>query len=256
MRAIAVDDELNTLEALVKEIKKVPQITSVVSFNDGYKALEYVGINDVDIAFLDIQMQLHGIALAKKIGEISPKTNIVFVTAFTDYAIDAFDVKASDYLLKPVRKDDIFNALQKLRNPVLQKNCPFYVQCFGNFEVFKKGVPVQFARAKTKELFAYLISKKGATCTNNEIIAALWENRPDSDSLQSQFRHLVSDLIKMLKDADLQHAVLHKRGNIAIVPDEIKCDFFDYLKGLPGAKQAYTGDFMLQYSWAEPVKPN
>ena len=125
------------------------------------------------------------------------------------------------------------------------------VQTFGNFEVFVDGKPLNFARSKTKELFAYLVMRRGARCNNNEIVSVLWESKPDSPALQSQYRHLVSDLTKVLKSVSAEDVLIKQRGFLAIVPEKLSCDLYDFCADDNNAANNYMGEFMVQYSWAE-----
>jgi two-component SAPR family response regulator len=125
------------------------------------------------------------------------------------------------------------------------------VQTFGNFEVFVDETPVFFTRSKTKELFAYIISRKGALCSNKEIIAAIWEDKDDSPALQSHFRHLVADLTKTFKAMNVDDIIIKEWKHLAVAPDKLSCDFYEMLNGSVRAVNAYSGEFMSQYSWAE-----
>ena len=123
------------------------------------------------------------------------------------------------------------------------------VQTFGNFEVFINGKPLGFARKKTKELLAYLVSRKGAMCYIKELAGVLWEDKKNSPSLQSSVRHLIKDLTETFKRAGVSDVLNRGWGCIAIVPDKISCDFYDYNAGIN--VNNYMGEFMSQYSWAE-----
>ena len=253
MIAIAVDDEKLMLYALVKAIKASPDISAVAEFTSCSKALEWVSSNNPDVAFLDIRIdERNGIELAKNLKDINGETNIIFTTAYNQYALEAYKVYASDYLMKPVNSAAVQNAMEHLRNPIMPKeNGRLKVQCFGNFEVFSGDKPVAFKRAKTKELLAYLVDRNGATCTNNEIIAALWEDEKDSDSLQSNLRHLIADLKKTLASVNAEAALVKERNALAINPDKVICDYYDFMNQIPYAVNSYHGEYMAQYSWAE-----
>lgn len=80
------------------------------------------------------------------------------------------------------------------------------IQCFGNFEIFVGGRPLSFKRSKSKELLAYLVDRNGATCTNGEMLAVLWEDKPDTASLHSHLRNLIFDLSHTLEDAGVNRA--------------------------------------------------
>ena len=108
MIAIAVDDEALMLGALVAAIEASPDITRVESFSDCEEALEFVKTGPVDIAFLDINMRgMGGLSLAEKIIAVRPHCKIVFCTGYEEYAIPAFKLHASGYLLKPISKEDV-----------------------------------------------------------------------------------------------------------------------------------------------------
>ena len=123
------------------------------------------------------------------------------------------------------------------------------VQTFGNFEAFVDGKPLAFTRTKTKELFAYLVSRHGALCKNTEVTAIIWENKEASPTIQSMFRTLVADLTQALKAAGLDDVLVKQRGSIGIRKDKISCDLYDFLDG--NKSNSYLGEFMSQYRWAE-----
>ena len=101
MIAIAVDDEVLMLGALVAAIEASPDITEVAKFSDCEQALEFVKSNTADIAFLDINMRgMGGLALAQNIIAACPNCKIVFCTGYEEYAIPAFKLHASGYVMK------------------------------------------------------------------------------------------------------------------------------------------------------------
>jgi len=253
MNIFAIDDNVLALEELVSAIKEACPNDDVHSFSKPSELLDFAKENACEIAFLDIEMWgMNGIELAQKIKEINNKTNIVFVTGYTKYALDSYTVKASDYVMKPVTKEAVKESLENLRFPVkTEPDKRVRVQTFGNFEVFVDESPVLFSRSKTKELLAYLVSRKGALCSNNEIIAVIWEDKDDSPSMQSHFRHLVADLIRTFNSLNVDDVIIRKWKNLAVVPNKLSCDFYEMLDGNVKAANSYAGEFMSQYSWAE-----
>jgi len=245
MNIIAIDDNVLALEELVSAVKEACPLDAIQAFSKPSELLEFAKENNCDIAFLDIEIWgMNGIELAKKLKEIHENINIVFVTGYSKYALDSYAVKASDYILKPVTREAINKALENLRCPVQAKSDKrVRVQALGNFEVFVDGSPVLFTRSKTKELFAYLVSRKGALCANSEIISALWKDKSDSSAIQSHFRHLVSDLIKTFKLLNAEDIIIKKWKQLAVVPEKLSCDFYE-------AGDERTGEFMSQYDWA------
>ena len=125
------------------------------------------------------------------------------------------------------------------------------VQTFGNFEVFYDGKPVHFSRSRTKELFAYLIDRRGAGSTMGELISVLWEGRPDTDSVRSQLRSLITDLRNTFRQLDEKSIIIKQRDLIAVDPDRVDCDYYRFLAGDKAAVNAFRGEYMSNYSWAE-----
>jgi len=253
MNIIAVDDEHWALVGIEHTLKSVIQDCTLACFDSPGKAISYAKEKRIDIAFLDIEMGgMNGIQLAKSLKDIYNKTNVIFTTGYSHYAVDAFAIHASGYLLKPVTAKAILEAMENIRHPVkaLSKE-RLRVHTFGNFEVFIDERPLVFKRSKTKELFAYLVMRRGARCSNREIVAVIWEDKPDSVALQSQYRHLVQDLTNSLKAVDADNVLIKQRGYLAINPDTFYCDLYNFCAADINAVNSYMGEFMTQYSWAE-----
>lgn len=254
MRIVAVDDEELLLEKLTDAIHEAEPEAEVVAFSRGSKLLAYVEDHPCDVAFLDIQMPgMKGVELARYLKEINPKINIIFVTAYSHYKGDAMDLRASGYLEKPVSTEKVREELDNLRYQVTPRaDAPLHVQCFGNFDVFdRNNTPVHFARSKSKELFAYLISRAGARCTTRELMGILFED--DSLSLKNRnyFQQIVSSMMKSLRDVGAEQVVQRAYQNYSINTALVDCDYFRFRNMDAGAVNAYMGEFMVQYSWAE-----
>ena len=153
MKILAVDDELSALHLLTRNIRAVAPQAEIVEFSDPIAALNWAGENTCDIAFLDIELGcVNGIELGKRLKERNPKTNLIFVTGYLNYAVSAYALHASGYLSKPASQDAIRVELENLRYPMPkpQTGKKLVVHCFGNFEVFYDGKPLTFKRSKTK----------------------------------------------------------------------------------------------------------
>lgn len=112
IRCIVVDDEPVAREILETFVSKTPQLELVKSCEHAMDALEVVQNEIVDVCFLDINMpDINGISLAKLIAN---KAQIIFTTAYRDYAIDGFELQAVDYLLKPIAFDRFLQAVQRI----------------------------------------------------------------------------------------------------------------------------------------------
>ncbi len=116
-RCVVAEDETLLREALLASLHVAwPDLDIVAECEDGGSALEAIAEHQPDVAFLDIRMPgLTGIEVAMAAIEASPRTQVVFVTAYDQYAIDAFDAGAVDYLLKPIALDRLAQTVQRLR---------------------------------------------------------------------------------------------------------------------------------------------
>ena len=248
MIAIAVDDEVLMLGALVKAISASPDIKEVTKFSDCEQALEFVRKNPLDIAFLDISMRgMGGLTLAQKILDTRPNCKIVFCTGYEEYAIPAFKLRASGYLMKPISAEDVQNEIDNIKG-LRQKEKLLTVKCFGNFEVYAKNEKITFKRLKTKELFAYLVDRNGAGMTAKQICAALFPDDEDDTKNAAYLRQLVMDLKNTLKLAGAESVLRHETPCYRVDTSLIQCDYFSYLET---GKPEFHGEYMMQYSWAE-----
>ena len=247
MIAIAVDDEKLMLGALVAAIKVSSDISEVSQFSNCDEALDYVKENAIDIAFLDINMRgMGGLALAEEIIEACPDCKIVFCTGYEEYAIPAFKLHASGYLMKPVSAKDVQVEIDNIKG-IRQSQKPLTVKCFGTFEVYAKGEKLTFKRSKTKELFAFLVDRNGAGVTVAEIGVALWENDEDQKN-QNYIHQLFRDLRQSLEAVGVEEIFERNNYYYSLNPEKLDCDYYTYLKT---GKPEFHGEYMSQYSWAE-----
>ena len=247
MKILLVDDENLQLIRLENTVKRIMPDAECFSYTNPKKAYEETENEKLDIAFLDIEMPLiSGINLAKKLKKNNPLINIIFVTAYNNYALDAYNIHASGYVLKPVNAEKLKKELDALRYEVeLKPSKLLQVKCFGNFDVFKDGTPLKFHRQKSKELFAYLIDREGSSANINELNAVLWE-----EDHKSYLRNLIADIQETLKEAGAEDVFIKRHNECFIDPNKIDCDAYEYKKGNPDAIRMYRGEYMIQYSWA------
>lgn len=248
MTVLIVDDETILLNHLKKVVAQILPEAQIEGFDNCDEALSFADDNKIDIAFLDIQMVgMTGLEFASNLVETHQKINIIFTTGYEQYAMDAFKLNASGYLLKPITKDAVIKALENLRYPIMDDDqIRVKFQCFGNFEVFIDEKPLEFKFSKTKELLAFLVSKRGALCSNEEIISVLWEDFNDHNSY---FKQLRQDLDKTLCENNCENILVRQRGKTGILVNKVDCDYFRYLNG----EKITVREFMSQYSWGEDV---
>ena len=247
MKVLLVDDEQLQLIRLEGACKNVLPDATFLSLSNPVKALEVSKNGDIDLAFLDIEMpEINGIKLENKLKAINPKTKIIFVTAFNDYALEAYKLHASGYITKPVSEEQIKEEIDELNKTIdLISNKRLQIKCFGNFEIFHNGEPVKFSYQKSKEVFAYLIDREGSLININEINAVMWE-----EDHKSYLRNLIADIQQTLKSIDCSDIFIKKRNGCAIDTSKVDCDAYEYKKDNPNAVRMYRGEYMIQYPWA------
>ena len=254
MRILCVDDEPLALQMLEMSIKKAKPDADVTAFEDQDDLLEDAEKNGCDIAFLDIHMRgMNGVELAKRLKEINPKMNIIFVTGFSEYAGDAMSLHASGYIMKPVTAAEVKRELSDLRFPVApKKDALLRVQCFGNFDVFLPGGGhMHFERSRSKEIFAYLVHKCGSSCTIKEIAAALFEDEMYDQKQLNYMQQLTHSLMKSLRAVGAEATVVKSFNSLAVNPDLLDCDYYRFKELDPGAVNSYENEYMSQYYWAD-----
>jgi len=257
MKILTTDNERSALNILNRAIEKVIPDAELKSFSRASAAVKEVCENGFcpDVAFLDIEMPgMTGIELAGKIKKAHPETWIIFVTGFSQYALEAYSVHAGGYLMKPVTPERISEELKQIGlKPALKPESGYRirVQCFGNFEIFVDGKPLDFPRKKAKELFAYLVHKRGTASTTREIASILFEDAPYDTAEQSYLQTIVASMCRALKDAGEEKVIVKNFGSLAIDPALIDCDYYRFLDMDPAAVNSYTGEYMSQYDWGE-----
>lgn len=176
MKAICVDDERILMEDTVAMCLELPEIDEARGFVRPEDALEWLDHNAADLALLDIDMPgMNGIQLAAAIKANHPDMAILFLTGYAQYAVDAFAVRASGYLLKPVTKEALAaDVAYALGGKKTQQTGRVVVQTFGSFDVFVDRKPISFKMAKCKELLAYLVDRQGSGVSRAERSAVLY----------------------------------------------------------------------------------
>jgi len=260
MKIIATDDEKFALEELKDAIYEAKKDADLTCFSSPKEAIAFCENNKVDVAFLDINMRgMNGIALAKKLKEKNPYINVIFVTGYDEYMSDAIDLHCSGYIMKPVTgqavKKKLDNLLFDIKNEenriveVLGKDRPF-AKTFGNFDLFHQGKPLSFGD-KPKEFLAYLIDRGGSSVSRKEICAVLFEDEI-YDNRQNQYLSVIFLRLRTaLSSAGLENIIVKQHNSYAVNTSLFDCDLYNYRKGNPDAINAFHGEYMTQYSWAE-----
>lgn len=254
MRIIAVDDEKAALEILLDCIKNVEDKADIKGFLLPETAVDYAEKNVCDIAFVDVEMpQMNGMDLAHKLKKINPCMNIIFVTAYKDYSMSAFELHASGYVLKPVTESAIKREMDNLRFPIAcdYKDKGIRAVTFGQFDLYVNGEIVHFGRAKSKELLAFLIDRHGGGVTKKEIAGALFEDEAYTRNIQDYLNKIVKELAISLREAGAEEILIKEHNYYAVEVNKFSCDLYEYEKGEAEALNAFRGEYMTQYSFGE-----
>lgn len=269
IRAIVVDDERPSADKMAKLLGDSGVVDIKGKFSNPLEALEYVKKEKIDTAFLDIEMPgMDGFQLSNHILDLQGWTAVVFVTAYSEYAVEAFRVNALDYLLKPVDKKRLNETLDRI---VQEKNINLnqsrmQVRCFGKFKVFAGSGEVKFRTSKAEELLAYLIDGRGAEISRDEIIDRLWPDY-DGDRAVAHFNTTLYNVRKALQQNGIQASIKHSRGCYRLDAASIECDYHRFLSSTSvsrvinditivdyeEAAALYTGDYLggNQFQWSE-----
>ncbi len=252
MRAICVDDKSLITDYLVSLCRGLPPITEAVGFTRARSALQWLRENDAGLALLDIDMpDMNGLALAAEIKKLRPRIAVIFLTGFSEYAADAFQLRASGYLLKPVSKERLAaEVAYALGGKRAAPKAHIRAKTFGSFDLLVDGEPVAFRQAKCKELLAYLIDRQGGSVTRAEAFSILWEDRLYSRPMQKQFDVILRSLRDTLAERGAGDILEMGKGTLRIRPEQISCDAWRFFSGDAEAVNAYQGEYMSAYSWA------
>ncbi|MCB2289740.1 response regulator transcription factor [Clostridium sp. CS001] len=191
MNCIIVDDEYPSREELKYFIKNFSNIKIMEEFDDSIKALEYIEENKPDIIFLDINMpKLDGMALGKIINHFPKKSLIIFITAHKDYAVDAFELQAYDYILKPYSEERIVSTLKNIEKPIDKKSVNSKITLWkDNKMIVRRIIDISYCEAKERETLIYI---KGVQYTINCSISDFYKKLPKESFFRSHRSYIIN----------------------------------------------------------------
>lgn len=234
INVILVDDEKPVLDYLHKMIKELTDLHVAGTYTKPSEALaEAVSIRP-HAAFLDIEMAgMSGLELAAQLTALNPEMEVVMVTAFNEYAVQAFRVNAIDYLLKPVSSEEIIRCVEKLK-----KRLSMQVRAapkgeartigFGGFEVYSEDgtEPIRFPTAKVEELLAFMYVHRHTGASKWAICEQLWPTFEPVKAEQN-LHTTVYRLRKLISEFHLPFELKQQLGNYRITGWN-RCDFIEF----------------------------
>lgn len=276
LKAVLIDDENLALDFLEHQIKQISSLEIVGKYNDPWKAFTYIEEHPIDIVFLDIHIpELNGIELAEKILEINPRLHIVFVTGHDDFAIQAFELNALDYVMKPVSTKRLSNTLERITNEVQETNQSNQISNQLEMTLFQRVAIIDqdnqltcpnWRTTKVEQLYYYLLHRRGQVVEKTEIIELLW---PDFDLKKafSQLYTAIYHIRKTIKSFDGHFQLSNTSVGYMLTLKDVSLDVEKFeniirdeqivsstnIKELEYAISLYKGDFLqgYDYFWLE-----
>ncbi|QJD84622.1 response regulator [Cohnella herbarum] len=230
LRAIIVDDE----ELSVKRLKRILSNTGDVeicgTFFDPREAYQFVAANPIDVAFLDISMpEMNGMKLSRALLDLHASIDIVFVTGYDNYAVQAFDLSALDYLMKPVTAERLAQTLNKLgkkQDGLVSVESRIELLLFDGFNIsLPRGESLKLRSPKTEELLAFLICEKSVT--REKIIDTMW-NDLSPDKAWKNLNSTLYYIRKAIQSSNIVHFIKADRNEIWIEETGIHCDLYEF----------------------------
>jgi two-component system LytT family response regulator len=191
MRVIVIDDEKAMHLIMKKMLSKIPDIEIAGCFSDTASASQYIEVHDVHVAFVDISMpQESGMQFAERMAMQHPDLYIIFVTSHKDYALDAFELSALDYIVKPVSLERIEKSITRARaihqfaETAQSGSGSNRVQIYalGGLEVRTAHGSVKWISRKSAELFGYLLLNRGRIVSRARIVSEVFGDMPHKNA--------------------------------------------------------------------------
>jgi two-component SAPR family response regulator len=234
LKVVIIDDEQLAINMLKLFLSRRKDVEVIGEYTKPSAALREVAELVPDAVFLDMEMMgMNGINLAQQLKEQRKDLLIVFVTAYRDYAVEAFALNAADYLLKPVTQANVDRAITRLferkgvKAPAVD---PLRVQItsFGQMRLLAEGHLVKWRTAKVEELFAYLLHQQGIIVLKDEIIENIWPDL-DGKSIGNNLYTTVYRLKKTLKEHEIPISVESSGGGyIMELNGDIALDYREF----------------------------
>lgn len=278
MKAILIDDEPLALDFLEKQLKKVSNISIKGKFTFFNPELNQDLLKQIDTVFLDIEMpDVHGIELAAELLKINSSLLIIFVTAYNDFATEAFELTAFDYLVKPIQPSRLRKTCERIIS-TLSANEPtqriiteetLLVRVSGEL-IFQQSdgtnIRPEWRTLKVKELFLFLLHNKGRSILKSELAELLWPDTLPEIShsrLYTVIYHLRKTISPFnnhlsIESTDEGYELQLKNTTVDLIEWERQLDLFrhlhpDNIHAFEKVMKLYSGPYLGKYNyiWAE-----
>lgn len=276
MNVIIIDDERIALNYLERQLSTFPNVSIVGAYMNPLLALDAVKSNRPDAVFLDIDLpEMNGIELAERILEIDPSIQVVFVTAYNQFAVHAFEISAIDYIMKPYEAGRLQKTIQRISERRNLQHEDTSDETLLKVRVMRQltletvsGItkPLNWRTVKATELFLYLLQSRGLLVRKSTIIDQLWPTH-DPDKAYSLLYSAIYQIRKTLADFSEHFQIVNQSEGYMLTLHNVWLDIdywqkqFDELPELDehsiaaheSVMSEYTGDYLRSYDylWAE-----
>ncbi len=233
IKVVLVDDEILVLNLLRKRLLDIEGVEIIGEFVDAEMALEAIPKLDADIVFLDVEMpEMNGIELAGELLEGDKHMEIVFVTAYGQYAVEAFKLNALHYILKPVDSSALVEAIDRIRAKNIiklsRKEEKAKIYLFGDVHVAgQNDKKVNWITTKSKELFALLMVHQEFGVNKWTLLETLWPNS-DSEKAHQNLYTTVFRLKRSLGEVCPNIRIENADGHYRLILEDIFCDWYAF----------------------------
>lgn len=277
LKILLVDDEKPALAFLKRMLGTYPELSISGCFSDPMLALEFLLTEKIDVIFMDIEMpKINGLEAAARISQICPDAEIIFVTAYSQYAVDAFNLNALDYLLKPLQRKRVDQTIAKLLKQTEFRQTEeiplapeLRIQCFLQLHLRKNDGELEQLRwrtQKTREVFSLLIHYRHQTLNKYILTELLWPEW-EPERAMAHLHTAIYYLRKVLKDKLPSMQMNYENEGYRLDMGSVSIDIEDWERSLQTVPiltldsidihlqlhQAYIGDYLELpgYIWAE-----
>ncbi|CAM4478240.1 two-component SAPR family response regulator [Paenibacillus endophyticus] len=279
MKVLLIDDERLALVQLERMLNQAAELTAIDTFQNPLHAVEQAEALQPDVVFLDIHMpEISGLQAAELIQQACPDADIVFVTAHDEYAINAFELNAVDYVLKPLQKSRIQKTVERLisrragRIKSFQDiDQPQMIYCFKTLRFQSQGLTPEIPKwrtSKAQELFLYLLHHRKQLVHKSTLLELFFpemELKRAMTQLYTAIYQIRQCLQKMgmelaIQNSSIQEGYILDMGQVVLDTEKWERELAkqDDLAGQNKDKllqllDDYEGDYMQDYGyiWAE-----
>ena len=244
-------------QKLEEMMKGVREVNVVGSFGEPEKALEYAKENIVEFALLNTELRtMDGLDLGRALREVYPGIVLIYITENGDRLADIIKMKADYCVMEPYGRGDIEDAAERARLLSRRQKRVVSVRMFGRFDVFVDGRLLYFRNAKSKELLALCMDRRGGSVSMEEAVDKLWPERLYDEKVKRLYRKAVMNLQGALREKGVTELFQTERGSCHISSGEVECDYYAYLVEPEKNGKMFQGEYLFDYSWGEETLAN